>query len=208
MGIGQDTGKDITGDQIIIEGGTDGTKIGNLSDRMLVSSIIDPNSLESVMYHNKFANNAGSFDMNVDGDAAAQTFTVSPQDSSDSRDWIVSKFYIQFDDNGNIDLNAFGTITALTNGVLIKFKVNGTLHTFANLKDNLDILSYFSFGGINQNTGAGFVKGNFFSGSFDMIEPKMPLIESTDDGITVEIRDDLSTLTRLRFGIHYYHIIS
>jgi hypothetical protein len=192
-----------------IMGDTDDTLIGNVGDRLKVEAVLGATPSDTVMYHENFARDTGGAkDLNVDGSTTTQTFTVGPQEYGDSRDWYVDHMTLQIDDLGNVTMDSFGAISGgLTNGLKIKFVVNGITHTFATIKDNRDIVAIFSNEGTLQNTGSGFIQGNFFAGGIGFIEPKMVLQESTNDRIYVEVQDDLTGLVELRIGIHYYHIV-
>lgn len=193
-----------------LRGGTDNTVIGNVGDRLKVEATVPVTPEESVMYHFKFlADSGGATDLNVDGSTTPVTFTLGPAFTGDSRDWVLDHFIIQIDDNGNVTSQDLGAIAGgITNGVLIRMKINGITHTFYNIKNNLDVLGVFGNEGTLQNTGSGFVTGNFYQGALGFIDPKMTLFASSSDEVTIQVRDDLTGLTRLRFAAHYYHKIT
>lgn len=179
--------------------------------RVYVDSLakFNPDPDTTVMYYARFADNAGSFNMDVDGSVTNVVFDMGPNKAGDSRNWFIDHFGIQIDDLGNINLDDFGAIAGgLTNGILIQFKINGITHNFATIKNNRDVLAFFGNEGTLQNTGSGFVKGNFYQGAIGMQDPKMKLVSSEDDRIVITVRDDLTGLESLRFFMHYYHIIT
>lgn len=82
--------------------------------------------------------NAGSKAMNVNG-GTPKTFSYSPGSGVVG----ITGLSCLLKDDGATDFNKFGAITALTNGVLLQWSINGSTQTIATVKDNSDLAHVF-----------------------------------------------------------------
>lgn len=147
----------------------------------------------------KYARNAGSFAMAVDGSTTNVTFEVSA-DATD--DLVVDFLNFQAFDSG-IKIDKFlGENNELTNGILIEIKSEDQVFQFQPIKNTTEFNSLFALG-----PGRGF-QLIFASGADSMVAtfgPGSPFVikkqgtYGTDDYIRVIIRDDLTGVNRLRF---------
>lgn len=191
-----------------LKGATDSTLIGNDGDALRITSKpnglpTDPRPPFDLMWHSAFLKEGSNVDMNVDGSTTPVSYIYTPPLTGQIH--YITRLLFEIDDNGNTSNDGFGSLSALTNGIDIKIKIDGSTHTFANIKTNSDLVMICSHTHHTQSTG-GFIQGNYFSGAFDM-KPDMTLKESRGDQIEVVVNDDLRGLLHLKFSIAYWHTL-
>lgn len=74
-------------------------------------------------------------DLNVDGSTTSQTFAIKGGGIGSNLSIDVTRLMIHMETAGAVDLNKFGDLTALTNGVVIR-RVDGTTRNIFNIKSN------------------------------------------------------------------------
>ena len=192
-----------------IEGGTDGTKIGNASDRLKVDIDALPGGNEPIIpadettYFTDYVKNGGSPDLNVNGATTPVEFSMGP---SGSDTWYLTEIVIMIQDGGNLDATDYGAIASgLTNGLLIEHSLVGTDYQIANLKINVDLAVTFSNQAL-EGTSQGFLNdSNLFIGAFK-VEPEITLNASNSDVLKVTVRDNLTALTMHRLAYRAWMI--
>lgn len=148
---------------------------------------------------------SGSKAMNVNG-GTPKTFTYSPG-SGNVR---VIALSCLLKDDGTTDMTKFGAITALTNGVLLQWSIDGSTQTMATIKDNSDITHTFPHAQHFGNsatlsilaiiTPQGFGNStNIFRG---MIVFNQPVTLSGSDAINVIIQDNITAIDVFTISAH------
>lgn len=191
-----------------IEGGTDGSSIGNEGDRLKVNidAIAGGNEAiipaDEINYFTEFVRNGGSRELAVDGSSTPVEFTAGP---SGSEKWYLTELVIMIQDGGNLDATDYGSLVSLTNGLLIEHSLDSTDYSITNLQQNLDIGMTFSSQAL-EGSSQGFLNdANLFIGAF-RIEPEITLDAANSDVLKATVRDDLSALTLHRLGYRAWRI--
>lgn len=185
------------GNDTAIKGGTDGTHIGNIGDRLKVVDHKD------VMYFFTKLLNSGSAIMSVDGSATPVYFTYAPASNE-----VAYLECILFDiqDSGTTTYDKFGAITALTNGISILIKSKGTEYTFANFKNNETILMLFNDHGVITPTSGFIEQSDTYRGSVHFMQ-HIRLDGAQGDYIKFKINDNLTTIDHMDACIRYWREI-
>lgn len=147
--------------------------------------------------------NGSSKDMTVNGSSTPVVFTYTADGQVKLRSLICV-----LKDEGSTSFGGFGSLSALTNGLLIEITQNGTTNTVATLKDNSDMCMMFSsnqFGNgavlsiLSVVTPLGFGETNdCFIGVADLEDG---IILNEDDTFTVTVRDNLSNIDVLEMAV-------
>lgn len=144
---------------------------------------------------------SSSKDMTVDGSSANKTYSYSPSSGTVALDGLVCIM----DDPGAATLAKFGSITALTNGLLISVTVNGSTTNLTTIKDNADLATRFHdnhFGNSASDTLGGAVG---FGDSYDIFQGilrfQTPITLTDSDSIQVVVRDNLSNILTLEIAV-------
>lgn len=187
------TGTLFTGenDDIQIKGGTDGTLIGNIGDRLKIAAATSPAPASNVVYAVQKLTNGGSEHMAVNGAVTPVNFDYTP---ASSETWFITAINVFLFDNGTTVPTSFGAIAGgLLNGVEIRVRSKGTEYLMGTIQNNIQMSLFFR--------DAYFVPGT--SGLFessDIVVAKIqfenPIIiqNSTSDFVRFRIRDNLSSL--------------
>lgn len=150
---------------------------------------------------------SGSKEMKVDG-TTPKTFSYTATATS-----LVRKIRIAMIDDGASTAIKFGSITGLTNGILIQSVIGGVTSTIATLKDNGDIITHFS--GLNFGSSAvlsilGLVTPQGYLDSTDVIVGAMAFAEypgvvdiilRSGDKIQAVVQDNLTSIDFLRMTV-------
>lgn len=138
----------------------------------------------------------GSKLLNVNG-ITPKIFTYTASNSIE----LVTSLICLLKDEGATTFGNFGSLSSLSNGVLIQTTQSGTTRTIATIKDNSDLCMVFpqnQFGNgailsiLSLATPEGFGDtNNCFVGSLEL---NHPIQLSNTDTITVTIQDNLSTI--------------
>ncbi len=159
------------------------------------------------VYEVKKLLNSSSKEMSVDGSSTSVVFSHSP---SGGNVIYVDKFTILLQDPGSMDVDDFGSIASLTNGVLVEYQSNGTSVEFANLQDNGDIATTFSnFWGppVGGESGIGFTDANdTIIATYEFPNP-IELDAAESDFFRITIRDNLTSIGFLQASILTRRII-
>lgn len=147
--------------------------------------------------------NSSSKDLTVDGSSVNVTFSYSPGSGSVR----INALSCILKDDGTTDLNKFGVLTGLTNGLLIKATISGVDYQITVIKDNADFVTRFSknhFGSgailslLGVPTPEGF--GNSNNTFIGRMELPHPLILTDSDAISVVVRDNISNVDYLNIA--------
>lgn len=150
---------------------------------------------------------SASKEMNVNG-GTPKTFSYSPAARS-----ILRKMKIILIDDGTSTSIKFGSITGLTNGVLIQTVIGATTTTLATFKDNGDLTSHcdqVSFGSSAVLSILGIVTPQGFLNSTDVMEgsiefPKASEVDAiileAGDTIQAVVQDDLTNIDLFRITV-------
>ena len=114
--------------------------------------------------------------------------------------WHITRLIFSMTHSAAADLSKFGSITALTNGVVIRDNINSAIQNIANWKTNNDIKQEMYDVEFTDRAGGGSPYGT--SGRFTLgkLGVALKLDGATSDKIEVLIQDDLTTLGT--FGIN------
>lgn len=145
-----------------------------------------------------FLTNSGSREMNVAG-TATFSYVVPPGES-----WRVSSLGVLFIDNGSNAATNFGAGSALTNGVLLEYKVNrGVNRTLANIQSNADWELIFDE---KENRTGGFLNAeDAFSGRYNF-DPELRLLEG--DYVRATVRDNLTAIDFFRMTLKLWRSVT
>lgn len=91
------------------------------------------------------------------------------------------------------DLGLFGNLTKLTNGVLVRARLDGIYYTFTNWKTNSDIKSDMFDVEFDTRSSGGGTYGTSGRGTFAKLGTVVRLDGDTDDRLEIYIQDDLTT---------------
>jgi hypothetical protein len=142
--------------------------------------------------------NGASSAMNVNGSVTNQTFSYTPPAG------LISFIHgIQFFifDNGTVDTNEFGQITALTNGLLVRATIDGVNRDIATIKNNIDITNFFPFETLVSNTGTGWLNQlDYYRGMMRFPIP-LKLDQSAGDSVSIIVRDNLTGIDILNASV-------
>lgn len=108
--------------------------------------------------------------------------------------WHLTRMLFSMTHAGAGDLGLFGGLTALTNGVLVRIKVNGAYTTFTNWKTNADIKSDMYDVEFDARSGGGGVYGTSGRGTFKNAGAVVRLDGDLGDQIEIVVQDDITTL--------------
>lgn len=194
--------------EIYINGGTDGTLIGNTSNRLLVdagtvSTSLSPIPSQRVMYSKTFCTNAGSSAANVNGSVTPVNFDFTP---AAGETWYLEVATIFFADSGTTSIGNFGALAAITNGIDFRIRSNGTEYLVNNFKTNWEVTQVFPDFTYQVPT-SGFLESSdtFVSGC--VFRVPITLQNSTSDYVRFRIRDNLTAIDHLRFMVHAWRVI-
>jgi hypothetical protein len=190
-------------DDTKIKGGTDGTEIGNIGDRLKTDASISAEPASSIVYAEVNVDNAGSEDMNVNGSVTPVVFTAGP---GAGEKWYIFELGVTIEDSGNNTVERYGSISGVTNGTLVEQVISGTAYTFTNVLNNLNIVETFtdhSFRGVSNSY---LNSPNFFTGKAEL-RVAVTLDGDNSDVIRVTVRDNLTGLDQHRFSVEYYRVL-
>jgi hypothetical protein len=183
-------------------GGTDGTTIGNVGDRLKVDSLSSSGApYKRVIY--QFArpeDGSGDHNMGVNGASVNVNFDYAP---TGSEIVYVESIEFQILDPGTSNYDNFGGIAALTNGVQLIIKLNGTEYTLYNLQRNEEIAMLFSRNPLIPPTSGFFEQSDAYMGTMDFDVP-IQLNASTGDFIRFKIRDNLTGIQHMDALVKYW----
>ena len=102
------------------------------------------------------------------------------------------------------DLGLFGNLTALTNGAVLRVRLNGIYTTLTDWKTNADFKSDMYDVDFDARSGGGGVYGTSGRGTFKASGSVVRLDGDTSDRIEVYIQDDITALNlfRMKFQGH------
>lgn len=146
--------------------------------------------------------NGSTKNMNVNGATTPVVYQFAA-----SGDVAVTSLSILVSDPGTSAFSSFGSMSALTNGVLIETDISSTSRTLFNLKDNLDIIHAFyrnQFGnGATDTLGAAIGFGDTADVFVGFLILTRPYILANGDVIRATVRDNLTGISFLTIGCHY-----
>jgi len=132
-------------------------------------------------------------------DMASQTATMaSPQEyfigPPVGEVWHITRLLFSMTHGSAGDLSLFGDITALTNGVLLRARIDSNYGTFTNWKTNADIKDDMYDVGFDDRAGGGGRYSTSGRGTFRNAGAIVRLDGDTNDRIEIYIQDDITAL--------------
>lgn len=188
-----------------IEGGTDGTIIGNTGDRLNVDAEVStsPVPLNNIIYSLSALSNGFTTNMNVNGSVTPVNFDFTP---ASGETWYISSLATFLLDNGSTLPRSFGVLTALTNGVEIRIRSEGTEYLVATLHNNMEVqLVFKEFPWIPGTSGFN-ESSDIYCGQLFFPVP-VKLQNSTADFIRIRIRDNLTGVDQFRSTVKVWRQI-
>lgn len=148
---------------------------------------------------------SGAKAMNVNGATTPVVFSYSPGSNVTVA---VRKLVVVLDDPGGTAFNKFGTLTALTNGLLVSATVGGQTYNLMNIKDNADLVvrcDRSHFGNSASDTlGAAVGFGDSYDAFVGTILLDEPIVlTGSSESIQVTVRDNLTSIATLQFAIGF-----
>lgn len=182
--------------------GPDEVEIGNVDDSL--KGILRPDLSKDVMYKITPLHNAGVKNMNVNGSVTPVNFDFSP-DTGET--WYLDCLKIFFADSGTTSVTNFGAIAALTNGLQLVVRSNGTEYTVIDsVKNNREITCYFGESPLITPT-SGFIEtADVYNGAI-FFTPPITLKNSTGDYVRMRVRDNLSSIDYLESCIKLWRLL-
>jgi hypothetical protein len=149
--------------------------------------------------------NSGSKDLTVNGSVTPVVFSYSPGSGTVR----LTGISLILRDEGTTDLNKFGVLSALTNGLLMQYSISSSDYTLANMKDNSDVANVFSdvqhFGNSATLSILSVVTPQGWGNSTNIFKGKLLLrngvILTDSDSIKVTVRDNISNVDHLEIGV-------
>lgn len=207
---GTDLIKDIFPKKLGVLAGDDFTPIGHVSDALKVTSTppangspVDPVPGRNAIHKRVALLNGSSKNLIVNGSGTPVNFDFTP---GAGEIWYLQDIVgLMSFDTGNAEHNLFIRSSALTNGIKIEVKSNGTVSQYSLIKDNYDFISTFhDFSEIDKQ---GFLHQRNFRGSWHFEGSTVPAIKnSTSDYIRVKIQDNLTNIKDLEGLEIHVHI--
>jgi hypothetical protein len=162
---------------------------------------IDPQWAVDVLHKKVSLLNGSSADMKVNGSVTPVNFSFSP---AANEVWYLSALSILLNDNGTNSPNKFGDLAALTNGLQIQVNSKSVALDIANMKDNIDLSTFFMSNRAVSGTTGVFESADVFIGAM-LFQPEM-ILSGTSDYIRARVRDNLSTVDYLRITAHLWKV--
>jgi hypothetical protein len=149
-------------------------------------------------YKTTYLLNGASNAMNVNGSLITPvTFTYTPTNPIE----YVESLNTLFLDNGVNNIDTFGVLAQLANGVLIDVQSNGVLYTLATIRNNGDMILFFSDFFSYSPTTSGFLNNSDVLIAKSEFKNNIVLFTSTSDFVRVRIRDNLTGLDFFRMNV-------
>lgn len=173
--------------------------------RLLVAAKVDAEV--DVWWKQAYLTNGSSKEMAVNGSTTPVNFTASP---TSGEIWFIESLSIFLFDNGSTDPEDFGALGGifgsgpLANGLLLEGQSLGSLRTYSNLKDNVDVTFAFPDKTFSPDGIAGFYNNNDILIAQARLKRPITLKGSQSDFFRAVVRDDLTGLNMLRIGINYW----
>ena len=122
--------------------------------------------------------------------------------------WDITRVHVSLYDDGVMDSGKFGTITGLTNGVVLR-QVNGNLKNIGNVKTNGDLTFLSSVHDYDPKAPAGFasLSADFVFGGPSHVGSVIRLNGDDSDILEVIIQDDLTGVLSVRI-IPIGHVVT
>lgn len=167
-------------------------------------SVIVPKAGKNIYFYISNLLNGSTKNMNVNGSVTPVYYTFAP---SAGQIVYLDGLTVGFVDSGTPSLNKFGDLAALTNGVTIQKKVNGTSYDIANIKDNSDLIGIFYNQKGMPSAGAAFV--NDSDSYFGYLKFPFPitLYGDSSDYIRIKINDNLTGITFFYSKVHAWRLV-
>lgn len=147
-------------------------------------------------------------DMDVDGSTTAQSFIISGAGPSSDVEIDITRIMISLETSGAVDLNKFGDLTKLTNGIVLR-KTNSDVRNIWNVKSNGEIanLCYDYDPHLASNPAQGQNGANFRYSFAGQDKHGVAVRVSTGEALELIIQDDLTGLNSFRI-IAEGHIVT
>lgn len=152
------------------------------------------------IYSKKLTTAAASSDMTIDGASSPTQFYFSPGTTA-----LICELSVLLEDTGSASLSSFGSLSELSQGILIEVLFGAQILEIMTIKSNADLCQFFDiYCGNGSNDTLGSPSG--FGGSVDWVrgvyrfEPRKIYL-SGSDRLRVTIRDDLSGIGFLEMSL-------
>ena len=152
------------------------------------------------LYISDYLKNGSSPDMNVNGSGTPQNFNYNAASSTKFIDSIT--VYLS-DDADFTEVGVGGIATSLTNGILLTYQSKGIAATLVNLQSNMDIISMFHYQ-VFSDVDTGILSTSRIYVATFKLEHRIALVPGNSDYFRATIRDNLSSLVRLRFRLRLW----
>lgn len=140
----------------------------------------------------------GNSSMDVNGSNTSQDFFFEP---ASGEVFYLEAISVIIQDGGSQDVNDFGSLGDLTNGVQIIHTRDGVERVIANLQANKDIAHCFNATLVPNNSG--FLDDvNLFAGKMVFGQTGLILNGDSNDRITFRVRDNITGLTEFTACYH------
>jgi hypothetical protein len=162
---------------------------------------VNPAPSLSSIYKTVSLLNGSSDAMNVNGSVTPVNFSFAP---ASGETWYVRSISLYIEDAvGNS--TGFGSISSLTNGLILQVQSDGVSNDVVTLKDNIDVLSYFSDQIVSEIKAGFFGSVAILFGSNIYRHPQqMKLVGNSSDYIRLRVRDNLTSVDQLRAKVHLW----
>ncbi len=161
---------------------------------------IDPQWAYNVIPKVEYLKNGSVFEMNVNGSVSPVLYSYAP---AASEIYYLHKICFMLSDGGGNDLQRFGDLTVVTNGLLLSIRSKGTALDTFNMKDNMDILHAFT----RDRSASPLQVAKDLNMGCMYFTPQTMLDNSTGDYVRASVRDNLTGLTFLRISVHLWKVL-
>lgn len=147
--------------------------------------------------------NGASDNLIVNGSVTPVNFDFTP---ASGETWYLEGLQLVFSDSAAQTPAEFANLTALTNGVDVLVRTNGTEYTLTNLKNNSQVLQFFHDNKIIHLGSSNFFNVDGFTGDIHFPIP-MTLQNSTSDYVRVQIRDNLTGMDYFTIRVTLWRVV-
>ena len=180
---------------------TDGEHERLTVDAKISGGAFPPVPQGQIIPFTKFLVDGASKSMVVDGSGTPVVYSIGP---TGSEVWYVYGLRIALWDTQVRFRNNFGNQTALTNGLLTEWQLNGTDYEIANVKDNSETLAVYRDNSNDTSTGNNMATENSLFTGFLRFPPTKLI---AGDKLKTTVQDDLSLMKELLMVAKAYKVI-
>lgn len=126
---------------------------------------------------------------------------------SSSETWFIEDISAILSDSGTPSPEKFGNITALTNGIQLIFKIDGTENIIATFVNNYEMTMFFNKNKLSTGAIGWLNDADAFCGSREFLKGSPTLKASSSDKVIIRVRDSLANIDHLYFSIFGIRIL-